>query len=112
MQKDSCIRPVTPDDLPALKTVIDANQLFPSDLLDEMISDYFNNEDSNDYWFTYDEDKPVAIASDDKAFCRLILIRITKMCQINYSVKYAVKIKASFFKFLTTKQSHLSFTTV
>lgn len=62
MQKDTCIRPVTPDDLPALKTVIDANQLFPSDLLDEMISDYFNNEDSNDYWFTYDDSKPVGIA--------------------------------------------------
>ena len=62
MQQDSYIRPVTPDDLPALKTVIDANQLFPSDLLDEMISDYFNNEDSNDYWFTYDDGKPVAIA--------------------------------------------------
>ena len=52
MQKDACIRAVTPDDLPALKTVIDANQLFPSDMLDEMISDYFNIEDSNDYWFT------------------------------------------------------------
>lgn len=62
MQKDSCIRSVTLDDLPALKIVIDANELFPSDLLDEMISDYFHNKDSNDYWFTYDDDKPVAIA--------------------------------------------------
>ena len=62
MPKDACIRPVILDDLPALKTVIDANQLFPSDLLDEMILDYFNNENSNDYWFTYDEGKPVAIA--------------------------------------------------
>ena len=62
MQKDSCIRPVKPDDLPALKTVIDANELFPSDMLDEMISDYFSNEDSKDYWFTYDDGKPVAIA--------------------------------------------------
>ena len=62
MQKDSCIRPITLDDLPALKAVIDANELFPSDMLDEMISDYLNNEDSNDYWFTYDDGKPVAIA--------------------------------------------------
>ena len=62
IHKDSCIRPVTPDDLPALKTVIDANKLFPSDMLDEMISNYFSKEDSNDYWFTYDDGKPVAIA--------------------------------------------------
>lgn len=62
IQKDSHIRPITPDDLPALKTVIDANELFPSDMLDEMISDYFSNEDSNEYWFTYDDGKPVAIA--------------------------------------------------
>ena len=62
MQKDLCIRPVTPDDLPALKAVIDANELFPSDMLDEMILDYFTNEESNDYWFTYDDGKPVAIA--------------------------------------------------
>ena len=62
MQKNSCIRPITPNDLPALKIVIDANDLFPSNMLDEMISDYFSNEDSNNYWFTYDDGKPVAIA--------------------------------------------------
>lgn len=62
MQKDSCVRSITPDDLPALKTVIDANELFPSAMLDEMIFDYFNNKNSQDYWFTYDDGKPVAIA--------------------------------------------------
>ena len=61
MQKD-CIRSVKPEDLPALKSAIDANKLFPSEMLDEMISDYFSNEDSNDYWLTYDDGKPVAIA--------------------------------------------------
>ena len=60
-QKDSYIRPVTPEDLPALKAVIDSNKLFPSDMLDEMISDYFSNEDSKDYWFTYDDGLPVAV---------------------------------------------------
>ena len=55
------IRSAKPNDLPALKVVIDANQLFPSAMLDEMISDYFINENSNDYWFTYDNDKSVAI---------------------------------------------------
>ena len=47
------VRPVKLKDLPSLKAVIDANKLFPSDMLDEMISDYFSNENSNDYWFTY-----------------------------------------------------------
>ena len=60
--REDCIRPVTSEDLPALKAVIDANDLFPSDMLDEMISDYLHNEDSNDYWFTYDDGQPVAIA--------------------------------------------------
>ena len=62
MQKDSCVRSITPDDLPELKTVIDANELFPSDMLDETIFDYFNNKNTKDYWFTYDDGKPVAIA--------------------------------------------------
>lgn len=62
MRKNNYIRPVKPEDLPALKTVIDANQLFPSDMLDEMISEYFSNENSNDLWLTHDDGKPIAIA--------------------------------------------------
>ena len=60
MQKNN-VRPITPEDLPALKVAIDANELFPSAMLDEMISNYFNNKDSKDLWFTYDNGKPVAI---------------------------------------------------
>ena len=60
IQKDK-VRPIVPEDLPALKIAIDANELFPSAMLDEMISDYFNNKESNDFWFTYDSGKPVAI---------------------------------------------------
>jgi ribosomal protein S18 acetylase RimI-like enzyme len=62
MPENFCIRPIVPEDLPALKVIVDANELFPSDMLDEMISNYFDDEDSNDYWFTYDDGKPVAIA--------------------------------------------------
>jgi ribosomal protein S18 acetylase RimI-like enzyme len=62
METDTNIRAVTPDDLPALKIVIEANDLFPPDMLDDMISGYFNSESSSDYWFTYEDSKPVAIA--------------------------------------------------
>ncbi len=59
---DTNIRLVTPNDLPTLKTILDANELFPSDMLDEMISDYFNQENENQFWFTYEDRQPVAIA--------------------------------------------------
>lgn len=62
MKTDTNIRAVTPNDLPDLKVVIEANDLFPSDMLDEMISGYFNNESESEFWFTYEDNKPVAIA--------------------------------------------------
>ena len=61
MSIDKNIRPVTPEDIPSLKAVIEANDLFPSDMLDDMISDYFNHN-SNDLWLTYEDNQPVAIA--------------------------------------------------
>ena len=49
----SCdIRPVTAQDLAALKTVIDANELFPSQMLDEMVSGYLNHQESQEIWLT------------------------------------------------------------
>ena len=61
MPVDTNIRPVTPNDKNALKAVIDANELFPSEMLDDMMSDYFANDDSTDFWLTYEDEKPVAI---------------------------------------------------
>ena len=60
MPIDTNVRPVVPNDIPALKAVIDANDLFPSDMLDDMMSDYFANDDSRDIWLTYEDEKPVA----------------------------------------------------
>jgi ribosomal protein S18 acetylase RimI-like enzyme len=62
MQTDTKIRAVTLNDLPDLKAVIEANDLFPSDMLDDMISGYFNQKSESEYWFTYEDSKPVAIA--------------------------------------------------
>ena len=60
--QQSTIRPATPDDLPALKTLMDAVGLFPSDMLDDMMADYFNDPDSNHFWLTDDDGGLVGIA--------------------------------------------------
>ena len=56
------IRAVIQSDTDGLKKVVDSSELFPSEYLDEMITDYFNNPDTQDIWFTYiDNNKQVAI---------------------------------------------------
>ncbi|MEM7039477.1 MAG: GNAT family N-acetyltransferase [Bacteroidota bacterium] len=56
------VRMVSEQDLPYLKQVLDTIELFPSDMLDDMISAYFNDPQSEDIWFTATEnDQPIAI---------------------------------------------------
>jgi ribosomal protein S18 acetylase RimI-like enzyme len=56
------IKAVTKSDIDGLKKVVDSSELFPSEYLGEMISDYFNNPATQDLWFTYmDNDKQLAI---------------------------------------------------
>ena len=62
MNTDHYIRPVIPEDLLALKTVIERTELFPSDMLDAMIAGYFAGEDEAGFWLTYDDGEPVAVA--------------------------------------------------
>lgn len=59
----STIRPIQKQDIPHLKSVLDSIELFPSEMLDDMISDYFDNPESQDIWFTFsDQDQAISIA--------------------------------------------------
>ena len=44
------IRNTTPSDLSGIKEVLDSSGLFPSEYLEDMISDYLSNPDSEEIW--------------------------------------------------------------
>jgi ribosomal protein S18 acetylase RimI-like enzyme len=56
------IRPLHPADLPAIKAVIDAVALFPSNMLDDMTRDYLALPDAPDIWLTVDMAGPIGVA--------------------------------------------------
>ncbi|MCI5081447.1 MAG: GNAT family N-acetyltransferase [Saprospiraceae bacterium] len=56
------IRKVVQEDVPALKEVLKQVELFPSEMLDDMIANYLDQPDSQDIWFTAIQDNiPVSI---------------------------------------------------
>ena len=57
------IRPVQPADLPALKTVIGATDMFPPAMLDDMIAPFWDPENTADFWLTdVVRETPIAVA--------------------------------------------------
>ena len=56
------IRAIEAEDIPFLKSVIDATELFPSEMLDEMIGGYLEGGSSTESWITVDNGSPIAIA--------------------------------------------------
>lgn len=57
------IRNIRQEDLNSLKAVINSNELFPSELLEDMTSDYFANVQTTDIWLTMeDEGKVIAVS--------------------------------------------------
>ena len=58
----AAVRPIVPGDVPALKALIDATGLFPSDMLDDMLAPYFEQgQAGSQSWLTDDDDGPVAV---------------------------------------------------
>jgi GNAT superfamily N-acetyltransferase len=56
------IRSLKIDDLAAVKALIEANELFPPDLLDDMTAPYFAGAANGEFWLTDDDGGPVGIA--------------------------------------------------
>lgn len=59
---DTQIRAVVQSDIAALKNVLNSIELFPAEMLEDMISDYFTNPATQDIWFTAVESNiPISI---------------------------------------------------
>jgi hypothetical protein len=51
----AAIRSVRADDLPDLKAVIEASQLFPSAMLDDMTAAFLAGDAAGERWLTFDD---------------------------------------------------------
>lgn len=56
------IRPLIAADLPALRAVIAANELFPPEMLDGMAAPFLAGEEEAGFWLTDRDEGPVALA--------------------------------------------------
>ncbi|WP_298938612.1 GNAT family N-acetyltransferase [uncultured Ruegeria sp.] len=50
------IRPTKHDDIAALQKVLNGTELFPSEMLPDMVSDFLSEEESSDIWLTCEAD--------------------------------------------------------
>lgn len=48
--------------MPAVRAIIDATGLFPSEMLDAMVGELPRATDSTEFWLTFDDGGPVAVA--------------------------------------------------
>ncbi len=61
-QVNNIIRPIVAADLNSIKNILDSSELFPFELLDDMIAPYFTEPGSGEIWFTYaQENIPVGL---------------------------------------------------
>jgi ribosomal protein S18 acetylase RimI-like enzyme len=50
------MRMVVKEDVDVLKSILDSIDLFPSEMLDDMMKGYFSEEDTGEFWFTSEQD--------------------------------------------------------
>ncbi len=50
------IRPTKHDDIPALQQVLDGTELFPSEMLPDMVAGFLGNDDGSEIWLTCEHD--------------------------------------------------------
>ncbi|MFA8300891.1 MAG: N-acetyltransferase family protein [Hyphomicrobiales bacterium] len=78
------IRNTIKDDIDGIKEILNSNELFPIEYLDHMISDYFDNPQSEEIWFTYIQDNKVlgfgycVPEKMTEGTCNLLLIAVRK----------------------------------
>ena len=56
------IRPVSKQDIQALKSVLETIELFPAQMLDGMLADYLDNPKSQELWFTATDENNVPLS--------------------------------------------------
>ena len=56
------VRPSASVDLPACKGIVDANELFPSEMLDDMMAPYLAGHADSEFWLTAEDPSPIALA--------------------------------------------------
>ena len=55
------IRPTKHEDIPALKLVLDGTELFPSEMLPDMLGKFLSHQDSEDVWLTFEDERGTAV---------------------------------------------------
>jgi ribosomal protein S18 acetylase RimI-like enzyme len=56
------VRAIASADLAAMKAVIASNELFPPELLDDMVASFLGPDETEDRWLTLDDGEPAAVA--------------------------------------------------
>jgi ribosomal protein S18 acetylase RimI-like enzyme len=65
------IRPTQLEDILALKDVLDSMELFPSEMLPDMVSDFLGDDESHDVWLTCE------MEGKAKGFCYAVTEKLT-----------------------------------
>ena len=84
------IRPATARDIPAIGSLAEATDLFPADMLDDMIAGYLS-EEAPDIWFVAEDAAPIApealsIAPEDLMAARLSFAPAAQIIRSPYPI--------------------------